>query len=441
MTVQNHLGERHAEIVPLRPERREHHHGEADPDERRPARMREADGDVVDAVIIEQAPAVPVDSLDVIAERGGWLDERRAYLDTAPAVIPAYLRNRAEFTDTAKVTASYYLHKAGFHAARTPVYAARLWSRAPRGAVRLAGRWWWVTDAEARPVVAKAAATADPGAWVALTSMQTRRTDPRRRQSLVVAVSSGVLVLAAAFLLPGWALATVAAGIASLLGLAGRDPDRPIVHRYVSVQLMRPLSSPEVEGALEAIGVKGRVDWPEPIATDGPGWLAEVDLPGGTTADQVLEKRKELAGAMRRPLTTVWPATDPDAHPARLKLWVAKQDPSKAPRKLHPLLNDGQCSLFDPTPSGFSPRGQLRHLELMHSNVLCAGVPGSGKTSAMLAIGAAGALDVTCETWVYELKGSGDLEPLRPICHRYVSGDDDEHCAAAPTRCGRWSAS
>src|SRR5690606_37209780 len=56
---------------------------------------------------------------------------------------------------------------------------------------------------------------------------------------------------------------------------------------------------------------------------------------------------------------------------------------------------------------------------------------GSGKTSAVLVIALAAALDPNCEMWVYELKGSGDLDPVRPVCHRYVSGDDDEDCRAA----------
>ncbi|MEV5711259.1 FtsK/SpoIIIE domain-containing protein [Actinoallomurus sp. NPDC052274] len=434
MTVNPHDGDFRAEVVPLRPEERREHYREQDAPERehRSPAILDDGGEVLDAVIVEETPAVPVDSPNVVGERGGWLEERRAYLDTAPAVVPPWLRDKTEFAENAKLTARYYGHKAGFHAARTPVYALRLWTRAPRGTVRLTYRWWlWITDAEARPVMAKAAAQADPGAWMALTSMQTKRTGPRRRQSIVVAVPAAVLVTLAAVLLPVWALAAAAAGVASLLGFAGRDPDKPIVSRYVSIQIMRPLSSPEVESALEAIGVKGRVDWPEPIQTDGPGWRAEVDLPGGTTADAVLEKRKELAGAMRRPLATVWPATDTDAHPARLVLWVAKQDPSKMPRRLWPLLKSGQCSLFDPIPFGFDPRGRLVDLPLMYANMLMGGVPGSGKTSAVMAIAAAGALDVTCEEWIYELKGSGDLEGLRRICHRYVSGDDDEHCEAA----------
>jgi S-DNA-T family DNA segregation ATPase FtsK/SpoIIIE len=56
---------------------------------------------------------------------------------------------------------------------------------------------------------------------------------------------------------------------------------------------------------------------------------------------------------------------------------------------------------------------------------------GSGKTSAVLVLSLWGALDPTCELWLYEMKGSGDLEPVRPVCHRYLSGDDDEDCRAA----------
>lgn len=391
------------------------------------------DGEVIDAEVIGE------DSADVLVDEpvsrtpgDGWLSARRTYLESAPAVIPSYLLDRREFSENARFVARYFRHVAGFHAARTPVYLLRLMSRSPRGTARLTRRWWlWVTDAEARPVVAKAAANADPAAWMHLSAIQTKRTGPRKRVSIVVAVPVGFLIMAAAVLLPGWAFAAVAAGVASLLGVAGRDPDKPIVQRYVSVHVMRPLASPEVEAALVAIGVKGDVDWPEPIQTDGPGWRAEIDLPPGALATTVLEKRAELAGAMRRPLGTVWPGTDTDAHPGRLVLWVAKQDPAKTPRRLWPLLRTGTADLFEPVPFGFDPRGRLVTVPLMYSNLIMGGVPGSGKTSAVLAIAAAGALDVTCEEWIYELKGSGDLEGLKPICHRYVSGDDDEHCKAA----------
>jgi DNA segregation ATPase FtsK/SpoIIIE, S-DNA-T family len=38
----------------------------------------------------------------------------------------------------------------------------------------------------------------------------------------------------------------------------------------------------------------------------------------------------------------------------------------------------------------------------------------------------AAALDPLCELWIAELKGSGDLDPLERVCHRFVSGIHDE---------------
>jgi S-DNA-T family DNA segregation ATPase FtsK/SpoIIIE len=386
-----------------------------------------------DVLQLVEAPAlVPVDAPGTARSAGGWRADRAARMQAAPAIVPTWLRRQDEFTDAARFVATYYAHVGAFHATRSPVYLTRLVGKAPRGGGRLAVRWFhWVTDSQAAPVWSATASRGEGLAWAQLVTVQSRRTGARRKQSFMVAVPVGVLVVLAVLLLPTWALTVAGTGIAALLGVAGRDPDRPIVHRYVSIHVQRRLESPEVEAALEAIGIKGRVDWPNPIAVDGPGWRAEIDLPGAYTADEVLEKRPKLAAAMRRPLATVWPETDPDAHPGRLVLWIARQDPSKAPRRLWPLLRTGQADLYGNVPFGFDPRGRLVELELTGANVLIGGVMGSGKTSAVLTLVLAGALDPTCEMWVYELKGPGDLDSVQPVCHRYVSGDDDEDCKAA----------
>src|SRR5690606_36833955 len=104
---------------------------------------------------------------------------------------------------------------------------------------------------------------------------------------------------------------------------------------------------------------------------------------------------------------------------------------SKAKRRIWPLLSDGRVDMYSDFPFGFDPRGRVVSLNLMYTNLLIGAVPGSGKTSAVLVIALAAALDPHCEMWVYELKGSGDLDPVRQVCHRYVSGDDDEDCRAA----------
>ncbi|MDV7220601.1 FtsK/SpoIIIE domain-containing protein, partial [Streptomyces prunicolor] len=110
---------------------------------------------------------------------------------------------------------------------------------------------------------------------------------------------------------------------------------------------------------------------------------------------------------------------------------VASRDPAKAGRKLWPLMKQGQADVYEPLPYGFDPRGNLVEITRMYSNLLVGGIPGSGKTSCALAIVLGVALDPTAGLWIFELKGSGDLDSVKPICHRYVSGDEDEDLEAA----------
>lgn len=392
----------------------------------------------LEGVVIPAGQPIPVDNPKTMADTGSWLGKRRAYLADAPPVIPSWLKSAAEFTEGVRWGASYYAHLSAFHLCRCPVYLLRLVRRSPRGAWRLTVRWFrWVVDAEARPVEVKAATEADIEAWLSLSREHSRRVHPRRVMSAVV---GGVTVLAgsvAAFVMPGWQLGTAGVGVAALLGLAGAVKDKPLITRYVAVNTLQALTSTEVFDALEAIGIgsgkKGRagVEFAAEVQRDGPGWRAEVDLPRGVEATKVLEKRAALAAAMRRPISTVWPSADRGAHPGRLVLWVAQQDPAKAARKLWPLMAKGQADVFGPLPFGFDPRGNLVEITLMYSNLLVGGIPGSGKTSCALAIVLGVALDPTAELWIYELKGSGDLDAVKPICHRYQSGDEDEDLEAA----------
>lgn len=381
--------------------------------------------------VIQDAEPWPVDPAAPAAETGTWVAERQAYLQDAPPVVPAALRRWAVFKDTVRWAASYYGHVTGFHALRAPVYLGRLLLRSPRGTGRLVIRWGkWVADTEARPVEAKAAASADIEAWLALSREHSRRVRPRRTASIAVATTTGITTLVAAFLVPGWTLAAAVAA-AALTGTAGKKGDKPLVTRYVAKNVLRRLDSTEVFDALAAIGIEGKkgrkgVEFASEVMRDGPGWRAEVDLPPGIEATAVLEKRAALAAAMRRPISTVWPEADRTAHPGRLVLWVAQRDPAKAGRKLWPLMKSGQADVYEPLPFGFDPRGNLVEITLMYSNLLVGGIPGSGKTSCALAIVLGVALDPTAELWIFELKGSGDLDSVRPICHRYVSGDEDE---------------
>lgn len=396
------------------------------------------DADLTQTIIdvIANAEPHPVDPPEQAPPAGTWIAEKQAYLAEAPPVIPTFLRNAAEFIDGVRWTASYYAHVTAFHTVRTPVYLARLLLRSPRGTGRLLVRWGkWVADTEARPVEAKAAASADIEAWLSLSREHSRRVRPRRIASLAVATVTGITTLVCSFLVPGWTLG-VYVGAAALVGLAGKKGDRPLITRYVATNVLRRLDSTEVFDALAAIGIEGKkgkrgVEFASEVMRDGPGWRAEVDLPPGIEATAVLEKRAALAAAMRRPISTVWPEADRTAHPGRLVLWVAQRDPAKAGRKLWPLMKEGQADVYEPLPYGFDPRGNLVEITLMYSNLLVGGIPGSGKTSCALAIVLGVALDPTAELWIFELKGSGDLDSVKPVCHRYVSGDEDEDLEAA----------
>ncbi|WP_282703232.1 FtsK/SpoIIIE domain-containing protein [Streptomyces sp. CC219B] len=387
--------------------------------------------------VVHDAEPRPVDPPQQAPPEGTWIAEKQAYLADAPPVIPPALRRWDAFKTTARWTISYYAHVTGFHTLRAPVYLTRLLLRSPRGAGRLLIRWGrWVADTDARPVEAKAAASADVEAWLALSREHSRRVRPRRIASLAVATATGITTLTAAFLVPGWTLSAYVTA-AALVGVAGKKHDgKPLITRYVATNVMRRLDSTEVFDALAAIGIEGKkgkrgVEFASEVMRDGPGWRAEVDLPPGVEATAVLEKRAALAAAMRRPISTVWPEADRSAHPGRLVLWVAQRDPAKAGRKLWPLMKDGQSDVYQPLPFGFDPRGNLVEITLMYSNLLVGGIPGSGKTSCALAIVLGVALDPTAELWIYELKGSGDLDSVKPVCHRYVSGDEDEDLEAA----------
>lgn len=393
--------------------------------------------DTVEAAVIEAVTdqladtpaATTVDTPAVTADTSTWIGQRRAYLADAPPVLAPWLRNAHDLAEHTRWTATYLAHVSAFHTVRAPLYVVRLIGRSPRGAWRLTVRWVrWVCDTEARPVETKAAAGGDIEAWLSLSREKSRRVRPRRVTSLAVAGPTAIAATAAGFLLPTWELAGATGLVLALLGIAGRRQDKPIITRYVSVHLQRPLNSTEITDALDAIGIKGTPAFVNPIQVDGPGWLAEMDLPRGVLAERLLDKRKELAGAMRRPLQCVWPSVGTE-HPSRANLWVAKTDPRTITR-VWPLAADGQADMYGEFPFGVTPRGETVPLALIGTNVLMGGVMGSGKTSAVLVIALAGALDPTCEMWVFELKGSGDVDSVEPVCHRYVSGDDDEQCKA-----------
>src|SRR5690606_4990012 len=154
------------------------------------------------------------------------------------------------FTQAARWVAAYYAHIFAFHATRLPIYLLRLVARSPRGAARLLVRWArWVSDAEARPLIREAAGRelqvslgdgvvehsgGDAQRYPMLTTRHGQRIRGRVTVTAVVAVPVCVLLVAAPLTLPVWAIGAGITGALALLGVAGRQPDNPVISRYVA---------------------------------------------------------------------------------------------------------------------------------------------------------------------------------------------------------------
>ncbi|MGW2281982.1 cell division protein FtsK [Streptomyces sp. NPDC001770] len=354
------------------------------------------------------------------------------------AIVPGWLRSGTEFTTATKWAAGYYGHLAGYHALRSPYYAARLTFQSPRGAAKfMGGTMRWVADREGEPVRLASVRREDAAEYLKLS----RQRDGRVRLRTLVTVLGLFIGLGAALaiyvLAPGWLQALSVGAVLLALGAAGTQADAPVITRAVEMAKAPKLTSDIVLRALGALGItainqvqsKGRdgFTFTAPITRDGPGWRAEGDLPYGVTVTDVIERRDKLASGLRRPLGCVWPEAVPDEHTGRLVLWVGDQDMSTAAKPAWPLLKGGSVDLFKPVSFGTDQRGRWVDITLMYIAGVIGAIPRMGKTFLLRLLLLIAALDNRAELHTYDLKGTGDLDPVgERVSHRHRAGDDDE---------------
>jgi S-DNA-T family DNA segregation ATPase FtsK/SpoIIIE len=82
---------------------------------------------------------------------------------------------------------------------------------------------------------------------------------------------------------------------------------KPEYAKLTSDVILRALGALGIPALTQAVAGRARAGVRGPIALDGPGFRAELDLPFGVTAVDVMDKREELASGLRRPLGCVWP--------------------------------------------------------------------------------------------------------------------------------------
>ncbi|WP_329532393.1 cell division protein FtsK [Streptomyces sp. NBC_01450] len=382
---------------------------------------------------------VMVDQPSVKAAGPGYLG--RLLAAQRRPVVPLWLKSVAELKTATGWVARHYAHSVGYHALRSPVYAARLTLQAPSGAAKfLGGTMRWVADREGEPVRLAAVRREDAAEYLKLS----RQRDGRVRLRTLVSVLAMFIGLATAVALyvlaPDWLQAVSVSAVVMALGVAGRKADAPVIHRAVELPKAVKLTSDIVLRALGSLGIpainqaqgKGRdgFEFTAPITRDGPGWRAEGNLPYGVTVTDIIERRERLASGLRRPLGCVWPEAVPDQHTGHLVLWVGDQDMNQAKKPAWPLAKTGTVDLFKPVAYGTDQRGRWVDVTLMYIAGVIGAIPRMGKTFLLRLLLLIAALDPRAELHTYDMKGTGDLDPVgNAVSHRHAAGDDDESIA------------
>ncbi|WP_415937985.1 cell division protein FtsK [Streptomyces sp. 039-1] len=353
-------------------------------------------------------------------------------------VFPAWLKSAAEFREALGWLAGHAWHTVAFHAVRVPfVYLPKLVWRAPRGALNILGKVGrWSVDAEGEALRQYTATNEQVDEYLKLS----RQRDRRVRLRMILTVLAAVFTLGLALFLVYSAepmTQVIAATVAVLgFGLAGAPADAPLATRAVIKTEVQKLTSDIVVKAMASIGIgqiasavaKGQdgIKFVAPITREGPGWRADIDLPLGVTPADVADRRARLASGLRRPLGCVWPDADPNEHEGRLILWVGDRDLSKTGIVKWQLANARRHDVFKRVPFGIDPRGRAQAVPLIQHNVLIGSQPGQGKTASVRVLACGAALDPSVELWLHENKGTGDLDELECVSHRFVSGIHDE---------------
>ncbi len=364
------------------------------------------------------------------------------------AVIPDWLRDRDTRRDGIVWAAGYLKHWTLFHLARLPLYYARLVGRSPFGLWRLVcAVARWVADRESLPTreaLLHSVSSDSRGAHDLWLVRDAHRRAVRFR-FIVAGVMGAVLLTVGLVILAGLSTPTFFLTVATMLavlGLTGLDTDKRITDRAADRAEIPQLTSEVIVTALASLGIAKinqavkaledkAIGFPEPIVRHGSGWRADIDLPHGVTAGDIIDRRSSLASGLRRKLGCVWPEGDPDHHEGRLVLFVADRPLSESATVAWPLMTRGQVDLFDPVPVGVNQRGEEVTVTLMFASGVIGAVPRMGKTFLLRLLCLAAALDPRTESHVFNFKGGADLAAFEHTAHSYRTGEAPDDIAYA----------
>jgi S-DNA-T family DNA segregation ATPase FtsK/SpoIIIE len=365
-------------------------------------------------------PTTKTTFVDVI----GRADERRP-------IVPASLRTAAGRQALASAVVGMATHGALWHLSRTPIYLGKVALYAPWGLLRLMARQLkWALHPELSTMLREAAKSRelDRGESLAVRTAKARQA----RFALLGAELVGVLVVALllAYAAPWWAPWAVGTALVPVLAWFGNTSEKGIIeHAWDPSKYVR-LTAELTRQALMAarVGIKDAalIKFNREIYRDGPGYTAQVSLPVGVIASDVIENRPYLAAGFQLPEAQVWPEPVKGAHPGVLAVWVADRPVDRMPQLKTPLLTCDALDFWGPLPWGQDVRMREVFWRLDERNSLFGGMPGSGKTLAARNVALAAAMDPIVQFVISELKGSGDFDAFEALCGKgmYASGAD-----------------
>lgn len=398
-----------------------------------------------DAESLEVIPATQTGPVVNPATRKTTFADLMTRHDERRPIVPASLRSKAGRHALLTLLVAAATHEVAWQLSRSPLYASKAFWYAPRGAWRAVARpVWWARAEEGNWHLRQSAASRDdPGTWMALDARRMRQSRWRWWVLAVVAVVLLVGVLAGRQFAPGWAQALVVVGLVATLARLGRNPDKPILERAWNTARFVRLTAELTRAALVASGAgikdPAAVKFNREIYRDGPGYTAELTLPTGVIATDVIDKRDYLAAGFQLPVAQVWPDPVPGAHPGVLAIWVADRPVDRMKNPESTLLTCGELDFWGPLPFGVDVRMRPISWRLDERNSLFGGMPGSGKSLAARVVGLGAALDPLTQFVIFELKGSGDMDSLGRLCPDglYVSGAD-QHSKERAMNVLRW---
>ena len=344
-------------------------------------------------------------------------------------IVPAHLRTRQAARKYLGGRAADAGHHATFRAVRSPRYLAlSIWWAIVAVFViaERQRRWWW--QPEHSILMSMAVLENNSKEYRALV---THVRKVRGERGIVIALEAIGITLALALMLtysPWWGW--IPAGLAAMVPLAraGRPAHLPIITPSMTTPRIRVISGDVILRAcyVAKLGDPSKPDQvitfpPPPIARDGEGTRAVIDLPHGRTFADAVKVRYALASGLDVKVTQVYLSPDASSE-RRVILWIADVDPLAVPAGPTPLLNLKRRSAWKPAPFGVDERGNLVAILLLWTSILIGAQPRKGKTFSARLLALFLALDPFVKITIIDGKSSPDWLSFRLVAHRIIFG-------------------